>query len=250
MIWAVPWELLIWPVSLSVNNGTRLVVSYSNFVKHHPCLLLAYQWTAFNFESASLLLLDSLHMKTCSLSFITLFNSYVLSYLSVTSIRFNFLILALPIRSYCWFSLYTSCNYYCFLFCVSCLFRVFHVEQQLLWLLLFVDYTQHWINLILSYLLWYSTCRLSALCNIMIYWRSSYRGLWYFDDIRINIIQCGAVIFSQIFTSHPCNSSPDRARYGMSFVDPASDWYASSISMIINVISYNIGRVITALDYT
>ena len=34
---------------------------------------------------------------------------------------------------------------------------------------------------------------------------------------------------------------PIALRYGVSFVVPASDWYSASISIIINVISYNIG---------
>ena len=32
-----------------------------------------------------------------------------------------------------------------------------------------------------------------------------------------------------------------RASYGVSFVDPASDWYSASVPVIINVTSYNIG---------
>ena len=36
-------------------------------------------------------------------------------------------------------------------------------------------------------------------------------------------------------------SSPVRVRYGVSLVDPASDWYFASVSAIINEISYNIG---------
>ena len=37
------------------------------------------------------------------------------------------------------------------------------------------------------------------------------------------------------------HSSPIRARYVVSFVDPASDWYSASVPVIIYVISYNIG---------
>ena len=43
--------------------------------------------------------------------------------------------------------------------------------------------------------------------------------------------------FSQIFT----NSLPVRSRYGVSFVDPASDWYSASLSDNIEAISYYIG---------
>ena len=55
-------------------------------------------------------------------------------------------------------------------------------------------------------------------------------------------IQCDAVItrslFSQIFTK---DSSPIRAKYGVSFVDSASDWYSASVPLIIHVMSYNTG---------
>ena len=37
------------------------------------------------------------------------------------------------------------------------------------------------------------------------------------------------------------HSSPVRVKYGVLFVDPASDWYSASIPVIINVMSYNIG---------
>ena len=55
-------------------------------------------------------------------------------------------------------------------------------------------------------------------------------------------LQYGAVItrsiFSDIFTK---DSLPIRARYGLCFVDPASDWHSASVPVIIYVISYNIG---------
>ena len=57
-------------------------------------------------------------------------------------------------------------------------------------------------------------------------------------------IQCGAVvtrsIFSQIFTKDT-TWLVIRLRYGCLIVDPASDWYFAPVSVIINVISYNIG---------
>ena len=42
--------------------------------------------------------------------------------------------------------------------------------------------------------------------------------------------------------------SPVRARYGVSSVDPASNWYSASVPVIIYVISYGFDRVITAFD--
>ena len=61
--------------------------------------------------------------------------------------------------------------------------------------------------------------------------------------ILVIMVQCGAVImqsnFSQIFTKTP-HSSPVRARYGVTFVDPAFDWYSASVPVNIYVISYNI----------
>ena len=58
------------------------------------------------------------------------------------------------------------------------------------------------------------------------------------------ILHCGAVItrsiFSQIFTKPP-HSSPVRARYEVHFVDSASDLYSASVTLIVYVISYNIG---------
>ena len=57
-------------------------------------------------------------------------------------------------------------------------------------------------------------------------------------------IRCSAVItqslFSQIFTKTP-HCLLARAMYGVSFVDPASNWYSGSVPVIIDVISYNIG---------
>ena len=43
------------------------------------------------------------------------------------------------------------------------------------------------------------------------------------------------------FLTNIYKSSPVRVRYEVSFVDPESDWYFASISVIINEISYNIG---------
>ena len=36
-------------------------------------------------------------------------------------------------------------------------------------------------------------------------------------------------------------SSPVRANYGLSFVDPASNWYSAPVPVITYGISYNIG---------
>ena len=53
------------------------------------------------------------------------------------------------------------------------------------------------------------------------------------------LLQCGAVITRSIFSQK--SQKTVRARYGVSFVDPASDWYSTSIPLIIYVMSYNIG---------
>ena len=53
-------------------------------------------------------------------------------------------------------------------------------------------------------------------------------------------IQCSAVNTVNFLTNvHKC--SPIRTSYGVSFVDQASDWYSASVSVIIYVVSYNIG---------
>ena len=57
-------------------------------------------------------------------------------------------------------------------------------------------------------------------------------------------IQCGAVITRSIFCQNPQktpHSSPVRARYGVYFVNLASEWYSASVPVIIYTISYNIG---------
>ena len=46
--------------------------------------------------------------------------------------------------------------------------------------------------------------------------------------------------FSKKYQQKAPHSSPVRARYGVSFVDPGSDWYSSSVSTIINAVSYYI----------
>ena len=48
---------------------------------------------------------------------------------------------------------------------------------------------------------------------------------------------CGGYKYSQK-TPH---SSPVRASYGVSFEDPASDWYSAAVPVITYVISYNTG---------
>ena len=57
-------------------------------------------------------------------------------------------------------------------------------------------------------------------------------------------IQCGTVvtrsIFSQILT-RDTHCSPVRTRYGVSFVDPISDWYSTTVPVIIYIISYKFG---------
>ena len=56
-------------------------------------------------------------------------------------------------------------------------------------------------------------------------------------------MQChyNVVNFFQKYSQKTTHSSPIRPRYGVSFVDPASDWYFASLPVIIYVISYNIG---------
>ena len=74
-------------------------------------------------------------------------------------------------------------------------------------------------------------------------------GVIYYDFTRTtpgrcNSIQCGAVIarsiVSKLFTKDT-HSSPVRARYGVYFVYPASDWCSGWVLPIIYVISYYIG---------
>ena len=50
-----------------------------------------------------------------------------------------------------------------------------------------------------------------------------------------------AVSFLTNIHKNTPHSSPVMAKYGVSFVDPASDWYSASVSVIIYVISYNTG---------
>ena len=71
----------------------------------------------------------------------------------------------------------------------------------------------------------------------------AFPATWPVYPSNLNI-QCGAVItesiFSQMFKKTP-HSSPVRVRYGVSFLDPASDWYSASVLVIIYGISYKIG---------
>ena len=56
-------------------------------------------------------------------------------------------------------------------------------------------------------------------------------------------IQCSAVITRSIFSKYSQrtpHSSPARARYGVSFVDPKSGWHSDAFLVIIHVICYNI----------
>ena len=50
-------------------------------------------------------------------------------------------------------------------------------------------------------------------------------------------LQCGAVKTRSIFPQ----LSTQRASYGVSFVDPASDWYSASVPVTIYAVSYYIG---------
>ena len=53
-----------------------------------------------------------------------------------------------------------------------------------------------------------------------------------YQHLALSHVQCGAVI------TRSTHSSPVRARYGVSFVDIASDWYFASAPAIFNAISY------------
>ena len=60
---------------------------------------------------------------------------------------------------------------------------------------------------------------------------------------RSRQIQCSAVITRSIFSKYSQrtpHSSPARARYGVSFVDPRSGWHSDAFLVINHVISYNI----------
>ena len=48
-------------------------------------------------------------------------------------------------------------------------------------------------------------------------------------------------LFSHKYSQKTPHNSPVRVRYGVSFAEPASYWYSASVSVIIYVISYNIG---------
>ena len=70
---------------------------------------------------------------------------------------------------------------------------------------------------------------------------SAYKLCWLSLQIYT---QCGAVITRLISHKYSQNipySSPVRARYVVSFLNPASHWYCASVPVIIYVISYNFG---------
>ena len=69
----------------------------------------------------------------------------------------------------------------------------------------------------------------------------------WFTHTYAQISQYSAVSLKRAQFSHKksqktSHSSPIRARHGVSFVDSVPDWYFASVSVIINVISYNIFR--------
>ena len=68
-------------------------------------------------------------------------------------------------------------------------------------------------------------------------------GEWYLHLESRHYMQYGAVLTPSIshkYSRKTPNSSPVRARYGVSVMNPASDWYSASVYAIIYVISYNI----------
>ena len=72
-------------------------------------------------------------------------------------------------------------------------------------------------------------------------WQKSKGTINKYTTATLGWVQCGTIItqsvFSQAFTKTP-RSSPVRASYEVSFVDPASDWYSTSVLLIVYVISY------------
>ena len=76
---------------------------------------------------------------------------------------------------------------------------------------------------------------LNSLNNINAYKRTSQQKIIYWISITV---QC---CYNAVNSQKTPHSSPIRMRYGVSFVDPASDWYHAPVPVIIYVISYNIG---------
>ena len=67
--------------------------------------------------------------------------------------------------------------------------------------------------------------------------------LYVKDIVWIHTLRCryNAVKFCQILPRNTAHSSPVMARYVVSFVDPASDWYSASLLVIKYLMSYDIG---------
>ena len=57
-----------------------------------------------------------------------------------------------------------------------------------------------------------------------------------------NTVRCHYNAVSKKYHRNIPHSSPVRVRYGVSFVDPASDWYSALVPAISNAICYYIGQ--------
>ena len=74
------------------------------------------------------------------------------------------------------------------------------------------------------------------------HWEWDKKGkFWAQIGYFVLYIQRGAFIMRLIFSQKTQHSSPVRASYGVSFVEPSSDWYSALVRVIIYVISCNIG---------
>ena len=70
-------------------------------------------------------------------------------------------------------------------------------------------------------------------------------ALKFWRVLRFTSVQCHYKAVIYLTNIHKDNSSLVKARYGVSFMGPPSDWYSASVPAIIYAISY---QIITALD--
>ena len=80
------------------------------------------------------------------------------------------------------------------------------------------------------------TCKMASL-----YWIRPL-GQGFIDGVIVwyCAVPLWCVQFSHKYSQNTPHSSPVRPRYGVSFVDPASDWCSASVPAIIYAISYDI----------
>ena len=64
---------------------------------------------------------------------------------------------------------------------------------------------------------------------------------WHADKWTYSAVPLKRCQFSLKYSQKTPHSSPVRARYGVYFVNAASDWYSASVPVIIYVISYDSG---------